>query len=447
MLAWWPLLPDDKLRALKRSYDLLYGTQGDGQTPDFNGYVPPVGAMPDATFLDDEGNANFHLRQGDCEVSLHDAMLECTAADIVAMGEYLLMTRDVVEIFNNIRLLERSADLIDSRRDPENGLFKAGVGANLLAPSYAGTRMEDGSFSWGYHTGLQVNYCAALARLIELEKMAKRPASVEKYSERLEAALEALPQLMTDDGYLVNYIDQFGVKHGVYGAEKFGYMESTCNHDAIAFGVLDLEASRKAYNAMKAVDGLWFEGLVRNNYPALDDTYDHWETREPKELLWRYGFWVDGGVWGTNVARMLLAQYRLNDFCGVWACLNTVMAEMRQGIANAIWISTGFGTSGRPNELDTYAVPGAALRGLWECRYDSEALTIVPHIPPAIKRFRQKQPLRFGNRQIYLAIDNQGKRLVSAKVNGVDVPVDNELRLPYNSLKDGANSIVLRTGE
>ncbi|HNT37189.1 MAG TPA: hypothetical protein PKH07_19515, partial [bacterium] len=386
------------------------------------------------TFLDDDGNASFHLRQGDCEVARHDAMLECAAADIVAMCEYLLTTRDRVEIFKNIRLLERSADFLDSRRDPDNGLFRAGPASNLLAPSYAGTRMEDGSYSWGYLAGLQVNYCAALSRLIEVEKLAQQADAVKRYSARLDAALKALPQLMTEGGYLVKYIDQFGVKHGVYGAEKFGYMEGTCNVDAIAFGVLDLQASHRAYAAMKAVAGLWYKGLIRNNYPILDDTYDHWGTKEPKELLWRYGFWVDGGVWGTNVARMVLAQYRLNDFDGVWASLSTIMAEMRQGTANAIWISTDMGTSGRPNELDTYAVPGAALRGLWECRYDAESLTIVPHVPPGIKHFRQKQPLRFGKKRIYLEIENEGSRLLSAKVNGDVASVTDRLRLPYVSL-------------
>ena len=68
--------------------------------------------------------------------------------------------------------LERSANFLETRRDPQNDLFLAGPAANLLAPSYAGWKRPDGSYGRAYLAGLSITYIAALDRLIELEKLA-----------------------------------------------------------------------------------------------------------------------------------------------------------------------------------------------------------------------------------------------------------------------------------
>ena len=70
-------------------------------------------------------------------------------------------------------MLERSANFIETRRDPTNNLFLAGPAGNLLAPSYAGWQRPDGTYDKAYLAGLSVTYIAALDRLIELEKLAR----------------------------------------------------------------------------------------------------------------------------------------------------------------------------------------------------------------------------------------------------------------------------------
>ncbi|HNT36921.1 MAG TPA: hypothetical protein PKH07_18170, partial [bacterium] len=416
------------------------------KTPDSHGFVAPVGAMPDAVSLDDDNNYFFHLRQGDCDFGQHDCMIESAAADLLFLSEYYLTTRDITALCVSLRKMENIVSLLESRRD-ESNMFRVGAGANLLAPSYAGSRLDDGSFSWGYHSGVQVTYCAALRRMIEVQKLLNREDKVSEYTAYLNSALEALPKFLTQEGYLVNYIDQAGIHHGVYGAEQFGYMQTTCNHDAIAFGVFDLETSRKCYRQLASVTGLWVDGLIRNNYPALDDTYHHWGETETDEYLWRYGVWVNGGIWGTNVARMLLAQFRLDEFADARKCLESFLAEFRQGIAPAIWKGSEFPSPGRPNELDSYAVMGAALRGLWDCRYDATSLTIEPHVPTEIRHLKQKQPLRFGLAQIFVELFNEGTKTVSVTLNGVDLEPKSQIVLPFDSLKKGQNQLVIRMGK
>lgn len=445
MVAWVPLMPDSHLRALKRSLDLLYSAQGDGKTPDYHGFVAPVGAMPDAVSLDDDNNYFFHLRQGDCDFGQHDCMVESAAADLLFLSEYYLTTRDTAALCVSLRKMENIVSFLESRRD-ENNMFRVAAGGNLLAPSYAGSRLDDGSFSWGYHSGVQVTYCAALRRMIEVQKLLHREQKVAEYSAYLESALEALPKFFTKDGYLVNYIDQAGVRHGVYGAAQFGYMQATCNHDAIAFGVLDLETSRNCYKQLASVPGLWVDGLIRNNYPALDDTYHHWGATETDEYLWRFGVWVNGGVWGTNVARMLLAQFRLDEFADARKCLESFLGEFRNGIAPAIWKASEFPSSGRPNELDSYAVMGAALRGLWDCQYDAESLSLHPHVPAEITHLKQKQPIRFGSAQVFIELFNEGDKLISVTLNGEPWDAQLPIVLPFKQLKQGANSLVIRMG-
>ena len=81
----------------------------------------------------------------------------------------------------------------------------------------------------------------------------------------------------------------------------------------------------------------------------------------------------------------------------------------------------------------------ALVRGLFEYIYSADCLTIYPHIPPAVTALRQKDPIRFGTKKLYLSTSGSGPVsavLVDGKAwtsfNGASVT------LPYDRLPEVA---------
>ena len=122
--------------------------------------------MPDGQLCDAATPEGAIYKQGDGRVDIHDWGLEFTAAGLLLQAERLLIGRDPEEIAHYVPMLERCANLLDSRRDPENDLFLAGPAANLLAPSFAGWKRPDGTYGRAYLAGLNVTFVAALDRLV-----------------------------------------------------------------------------------------------------------------------------------------------------------------------------------------------------------------------------------------------------------------------------------------
>ena len=188
---------------------------------------------------------------------------------MLLQSELLLISRDPKAIAHYLPKLERSANFLDTRRDPKNNLFLAGPAANLLAPSYAGWARPDGTYGKAYLAGLSITYIAALDRLIELEKLAGAPGQAEMYTKRRELARKGLPLLTTGEGYFIKSLDPDGTRHGVFGAEQHGYFEAPPNHDAIAFRVVDQAQAEKIYAKIASIPGLRPYAFTIPNYPSL----------------------------------------------------------------------------------------------------------------------------------------------------------------------------------
>lgn len=425
--AWWiqnsygtsysalPLLQEPFVRFLQNSQDLWFDQMGDGQrqgcipTPKLN-WVAPDGSLCDAAMP-----GCIIYRQGDGKRDMHDWGMEFTAAGIVLQAEALLINRDPKALAHYLPLLERAANFIETRRDPANNLFLAGPAANLLAPSYAGWKKPDGTYGKAYLAGLSITYIAALDRLIELEKLASRPAQVKLYSGRRALARQGLPLLMTPEGYFIKSLDPDGTRHGVYGAAKHGYFESSPNHDAVAFRVVDDAQASKILAKITSIPGLRPYHLIIPNYPSLDDIYT-----EPTGL-WKFGHWVNGGHWSTCEARMMLAYSRLGRYGDAAESMRRILAFAdRFRMDNNL---TDFGNDVyQPKEpvnitYDAFAIPAALRRGLFEYLYRADGLTLVPHIPPAITELQQLDPVRFGARRLYLAVFGSGP-IRAVTVNG-----------------------------
>jgi len=426
--AWWiqnsygttygalPFLQEPFLTFLQNSQDLWFDQMGDGKREGCPSQPQASWAAPDGQLCDAAWPGCIIYKQGDGRTKIHDWGLEFTAAGIVLQSELLLISRDAKAIAHYLPRLERSANFLEARRDPENNLFLAGPAANLLAPSYAGWKRPDGSYDKAYLAGLSITYIAALDRLIELEKLAGQPEKVRAYTERRGLARKGLPLITTPEGYFIKSLDPDGTKHGVYGASQHGYFEASPNHDAICFHVVDDAQAEKIYAKIASISGLRPYDFVIANYPSLDDMY------EAPVGIWRFGEWVNGGHWSTCEARMVMAYYRLGKYEDARRSLRKLFSYAhRFRMDNPL---TDFGNNVyQPKEpvnltYDAFGPAAAFVRGLFEYQYQADSLTLAPHIPPGISQLEQLDPIRFGSKKLYVATTGQGP-ITSVTVNGM----------------------------
>jgi hypothetical protein len=360
-------------------------------------------------------------------------------------SELLLISRDPGAVAKYLPKLERCANFIETRRDPTNNLFLAGAAANLLAPSFAGWRKPDGSYGKAYLTGLSVTYIAALDRLIEVEKLAGRTEPAELWTQRRDAARKGLAQMTASEGYFINSLDPDGTRHGVFGAPRHGYFESSPNHDAIAFRVADDAQALQIYAKIASIPGLRPHHFILPNYPSYDDMY------EKPEGLWAFGTWVNGGHWSTCEARMMLGYYRLGQFEDARrSMLQLLTFAERFRLDNPL---VKFGSDvyqpGQPINLtyDAFGPPAAFVRGLFEYLYRAGELTILPHIPPGITRLTQRFPVRFGEKQLFLATLGTGP-ITAVAINGQPWKQFDSLsvHLPYDQVPKSASIEIARGG-
>ncbi|HPD30947.1 MAG TPA: hypothetical protein PLL20_13195 [Phycisphaerae bacterium] len=448
--AWWiqnsygttycalPFYIEPMTTFLQNSQDLWFDQMGDGKTvrpfqmgsgPKFD-WVPPDGCLCDAA-----SPGWFVAKQGDGRVDIHDWGMEFTAAGVLMQAELLLISRDPEAIAKYLPKLERSANFIESRRDPKNNLFLAGPAGNLLAPSYAGWKKPDGTYDKAYLAGLSITYIAALDRLIELEKLAAFSDKAKLYAERRELAREGLPRLTTDEGYFIKSLDPDGTRHGVFGASRHGYFETSPNHDAIAFRVVDKPQAERIYAKIASIPGLRPHAFVIPNFPSLDDMYE-----QPKGL-WEFGRWVNGGHWSTCEARMIMAYYRLGRHDDILRSMRQLMKFARTFRMDNPLVDFGDNVyqPGEPINIcyDTFGPAAAMVRGLFEYLYTAEGLRLVPHIPPGITFLEQKFPIRFGKSRLFLSISGRGPvtgvRLDGRAYDNFDAE---SVMLPYGAVQE-----------
>lgn len=446
--AWWiqntygptfcilPFAQEPYVTFIERSNDLWFKWIGDGKTVDRNGAIGPDGCLCDAARPD-----FTHYRQGDGDFNRHDFAVEFTAAGIVMQGEMLLIGREKEAIDHYLPLLERSAEFCESRRDPKNDLFLVGFAGNLLGPSWAGTVYPDGSIDKGYLAGMSVTYIAALDRMIELEKFVGNTDKAELYKDRQERARGGLKLLITDEGYFVKGIDLLGVKHGVYGAEKHGYIDSNVNHDAVAHRVVDMEQAKKIVDKMTSIPGLRPYGMTIANYPSLDDQLDG-----------DYGFgnWVNGGHWSTSEARMLLAYYRVGRHADVVGSMRQIMKFINDYLfdapltdfGNQVWFKDRIVTV----VYDAFGIPAGMMRGLLQPVYSADKLTLTPSVPDSVYSLESFAPLRFGEKSVEVSI----KRAAEASVTVNGAKWENfdgaTITLPFDEIPDNCKvEITLKT--
>jgi len=443
--AWWiqnsygptycalPFFQEPLTTFLQNAQDLWFNQMGDGRRKSARDWVAPDGCLCDAASPD-----WFMPKQGDGRVDIHDWGMEFTAAGLLMQAELLLISRDQQAIAHYLPLLERCANFIETRRDPEKNLFLAGPAGNLLAPSYAGYRRPDGTFDKAYLAGLSITYIAALDRLVELEKLAGRGDQTRRYGDLRESARRGLALIATDEGCFIKSLDPDGTRHGVYGAAKHGYFEAVCNHDAVCFRVVDDPQAERIMAKMCSIPGLRPHDLIVTNYPALDDLYV-----PGTDWLWGFGTWVNGGHWTTCEARMVMGYYRTGRYEDARKSMRQILKFARDFRMDNPLVDFGNAVY-QPREpinlcYDTFGGPAAMLRGLFEYLYRADGLTLLPHIPPGITQLEQHFPVRFGGKRLYLATAGTGP-ITAVTVNGRAWSHFDErsVELPYDQTPDQA---------
>ncbi|MHB1152602.1 MAG: hypothetical protein ACYCWE_06485 [Eubacteriales bacterium] len=451
-----PLLNPFWQSILTKSYDLFWDRIGDGkrtgvdQGLNEDDFPPcyklkgPDGALGDCVTF----QGAIAYRQGDGDINLYDWFYEATAAGVLLKCEQLLFSRNKEDIMRYLPLLRRSINHISSVFD-ENGLPLVGPSANLLAPSYGGSfNRETGELGKGYLTGLSVTYGAALAGMIEVLKIAETEniEETEKYRKSLELIRNARKQLLTPEGYYVKSMDPDGTLHGVYGEKKYGYLEGTCNVDAIALGEADPETTKTILDKIESAEGIRPAGVLCTNHPHLDDTYKSYQDKHngPHSLGWKSGDWVDGGCWGTVEGRAILAYMAGGRFDDAYRAAETYMQwadEYRMDSPLSQWGHNTNNPWQKENNdyticeypvsimVDNFAVVTCLLRGLFGFRAASNGLYITPHIPESIESISLHRQYYYCGKELSIVLSD--RFFNAASLNGRPLKVEgNTLFIP-----------------
>ena len=485
--AWWiqnsygfsyavtPFLQEPWVSILQRSWDIFWDNQGDGKRmgmlngePIVNG-LPTKGfplstlIAPDGCLGDGARPGEIAFKQGDGNVAIHDWFYDATAAGVVMECEILLTSRDEKAIAYYLPKMERACNFIETARDPKNNLFLVGPACNLLAPSYGGVLLADGTFGKGYLAGLSITYLAALDRMVEIYKLTGNKEKLALYEHRQAITRQSLKQLLTPEGYFVKSIEPGGIRHGVLGQKQYGYMEGVANADAVGLRVADEKTSESIYRQIASFPDIRPFDFLLTNAPGLDDTYWSWGNTAGKDMggIFEYGCWVNGGVWGTVEGRAILMYYRLGKFDDIYRSAVRSMKWSKDFRMDAPFTQRGENTSnlwydkgkwlhgeGVSVMVDNFAVPAATIRGLFDYEYRSDRLILRPRIPGSVTAFTQTEPVRFGDKLIYLSCKNGGPKVQSVTINGKTVKVESpdEVILKYINLPSEAKVEIVTTG-
>ena len=481
--AWWiqnsygfayaasPFLAEPWFSVLQRSLDLLWNNQGDGKRagridkPGQPANTSPLYALvaPDGSLGDCAGPEEIIYKQGDGDFNRHDWFYEATAAGLVMQAEFLLASRDRKAIDQYLPKMERACDFIEKARDPSNNLFLVGPACNLLAPSYGGVKMADGTFGKGYLAGVTVTYLAALDRMVELYRLIRDPGKIALFEKRQAITRNSLPLLLTPAGYFVKSVEPGGEKHGVLGQNRYAYLEGVVNADAAALRVVNEDVAQSIYNQINTFPDIRPFDFLLTNAPGLDDTYWNWGNATGPGMggINEFGCWVNGGAWTTVEGRAILMYYRLGRFDDVWRSAVRAMRWAKDFRMDQPFTQRGENTSnnwydegqwlhgdGVAVMADNFAVPAATIRDLFDYEYRSDRMILRPRIPGSVTRYTQLEPVRFGKKAILLSCINGGPRVKAITVNGKSLRPgpDGTAELIYDELPERAEVVITTTG-
>ena len=305
-------------------------------------------------------------RQGDGRSDIHDWCMEFTAAGLVLEGETLLVGRDRAAVARHLPKLERVANFVETAPRSEEQSVSRRAGRQPPGPQLRGLQETRRLLR-------QSLPCRPFDHLYRGPGPADRigeDARPRRQGGSLRAPRPGAQGPAAPDraGRLLHQVfDPDGVKHGVFGAKKYGYFEAVCNHDAICFRVADDAQLRTIYDKIASIPGLRPYDLIITNFPSLDDMYERpeglWEFRplgERRTLVDLRGADDYGLLPAGQFEDARRSMRRILNFARRFRLDNNL---------------TNFGSEVyQPNEpincvYDAWGVPAALIRGLFEYLY------------------------------------------------------------------------------
>ena len=116
---------------------------------------------------------------------------------------------------------------------------------------------------------------------------------------------------------------------------------------------------------------------------------------------------------------------------------------------NNPWSDSGkFQVSGVAVMIDNFAIPAATIRGLFDYEYRSDRLILRPRLPRAIIEYIQKEPVRFGEKTLYISCRNGGMKVKSVAINGKPLAIESPdaVELRYEDLPKEAKVEIVTEG-
>ena len=214
------------------------------------------------------------IEQGDGDVKIHDWFYEATAAGVVMQAEILLASRDRDAI---ARLpAENGTGLQLHRKDPrpQEPPLSCRAGLQSARPQLR-RRRDSPTARSARDTWRTVGHLSggvgSNGRIVQAHRAIAR--SWPSTKRRQKITRDSLPQLLAPAGYFVKSLEPSGVKHGVLGQARFGYLEGVANVDAVGLRVVDDAASQAIYRQIAAFPAIRPFDFLLTNAPGLDDTY------------------------------------------------------------------------------------------------------------------------------------------------------------------------------
>ena len=167
--------------------------------------------------------------------------------------------------------------------------------------------------------------------------------------------------------------------------------------------------------------------------------------------FFQFGDWVNGGCWGTVEGRAILGYYRVGAFEDVRRSAERAMKWAKEFRMDAPWSQRGENTNNSWSDstghwqvggvavmIDNFAIPAATIRGLFDYDYRFDRLILRPRVPGSITEYVQKEPVRFGEKTLYISCRNGGMKVKSVAVNGKPLKVESPdaADLPYDELAE-----------
>ena len=425
MCCTTPLLTGKLLDYHLHNYELFFELQGDGKRADDHGYVAPEGALAEYISLAKGTPMPRYKNDEGCGLADEfDFWVEGCAASVISTVDCLLAKRDKEKAVALLPKIRKSVAFLLSRRDEKTGLLKVGPAGILIERAYGATFRSKGVADYGLPAGAAVNTVQALRLTAELELFAGCSEQAASYRAAADELAEAVKVLIENNEYLINYLDADGVRHGVQGAEKYGYVEGNANLDGAAWGVLPPEVAVKALAKVGEVSPT---PLAVSVYPTHDDAhYSYQNDNDP--AYGGIGCHWNGSTWYSSQARYIYGLLRYNCFDAAYAAADTMRNIYQSGMMRDMMDDYGKSVQGdyTPEAAGTYYIDGFGalggwLRGIFEVRYGADTVALSPHLPENMSSYVQNLPYYWGNKELYLKVTGTGSTVTGLKVNGQEL--------------------------